>query len=146
GGTKLSKGDLALAKICADWPQARAVMREKLAAWESDGYGFNLDWLLRSVNTVLTGEAKFQHLHEKDAQAVRDALTRATTHIDAVLNLVAGRLGLDHDRVFFGRFAVPVMVRYLELVGGPLNGKRSDKLLFWYAQAAMWGRFSGSTE
>ena len=26
GGTKLSKGDLALAKICADWPQAREEM------------------------------------------------------------------------------------------------------------------------
>ena len=23
GGTKLSKGDLALAKICADWPEGR---------------------------------------------------------------------------------------------------------------------------
>lgn len=146
GGTKLSKGDLALAKICADWPQARAVMRDKLTAWESEGYGFNLDWLLRSVNTVLTGEAKFQYLHEKDADQVRGALERTTVHIESVLNLVAGRLGLDHDRVFFGRFAVPVMVRYLELVGSPLNERRRDKLLFWYAQAAMWGRFSGSTE
>lgn len=31
GGTKLSKGDLALAKICADWPEARHVMKAKLA-------------------------------------------------------------------------------------------------------------------
>jgi hypothetical protein len=28
GGTKLSKGDLALAKICADWPEARDTMKE----------------------------------------------------------------------------------------------------------------------
>ena len=27
GGTKLSKGDLALAKICAQWPEARATMK-----------------------------------------------------------------------------------------------------------------------
>jgi hypothetical protein len=26
GGTKLSKGDLALAKICTDWPEARDIM------------------------------------------------------------------------------------------------------------------------
>ena len=109
GGTKLSKGDLALAKICADWPDARREMKGKLKEWVKADYEFNLDWLLRSVNTVLTGEAKFVFLHEKSAEEVRDALKRATRQIDACLNLVAGRLGLDHARVFFGRFAVPVM-------------------------------------
>lgn len=62
GGTKLSKGDLALAKICAEWPEARDAMKARLKDWKISGYDFNLDWLLRSVNTVLTGEAKFSHL------------------------------------------------------------------------------------
>ena len=150
GGTKLSKGDLALAKICADWPEGRDAMKAELKRWEQDGYHFNLDWLLRSVNTVLTGEAKFQYLHEKTADEVRAALSRATRHIDTSLNLIAGRLGLDHDQVFFGRFAVPVMARYLDQRDsrkrGPMDEQERDKLLFWYVQAAMWGRFSGSTE
>lgn len=150
GGTKLSKGDLALARISADWPEGRDAMRAKLAEWGKAGYQFNLDWLLRSVNTVLTGEAKFLHLHEKTADEVQDALNRATRHIDTILNLIGGRLGLDHNRVLFGRFAVPVMARYLDLRQqrrlGPMDERERDKLLFWYAQAAMWGRFSGSTE
>lgn len=150
GGTKLSKGDLALAKICADWPDGRGEMKAKLREWESSDYRFNLDWLLRSVNTVLTGEAKFQYLHDKSAEDVREALKHATTHIDQILNLIGGRLGLDHDQVFFGRFGVPVLARFLEqrrLRGaGPMNERERDKLLFWYVQAAMWGRFSGSTE
>jgi hypothetical protein len=150
GGTKLSKGDLALAKICADWPEGRDAMKTKLAVWAEHGYRFNLDWLLRSLNTVLTGEAKFQHLHEKTAEEVRDALTRSSNHIDTILNLISGRLGLDHDQVFFGRFAVPVMARYLDLRSerraGSMGEKERDKLLFWFSQAAMWGRFSGSTE
>lgn len=150
GGTKLSKGDLALAKICADWPEGRDQMKATLKEWAKADYHFNLDWLLRSVNTVLTGEAKFQFLHEKTAQEVQDALARTSKHIDMSLNLIGGRLGLDHDQVFFGRFAVPVMARYLDQrqskKAGPLGEKERDKLLFWYAQAAMWGRFSGSTE
>jgi len=64
GGTKLSKGDLALAKICADWPEARDMMKAKLAEWDGAGYHFNLDWLLRSVNTVLTGEQDLLHRRE----------------------------------------------------------------------------------
>lgn len=150
GGTKLSKGDLALAKICVDWPNGRAAMKSKLKEWEDAGYHFNLDWLLRSVNTVLTGEAKFQYLHDKNTGDVQDAFVRATRHIETCLNLIGGRLGLDHDQVFFGRFGVPVMARYLDQrerkKRGPLNEKERDKLLFWFVQAAMWGRFSGSTE
>ncbi len=146
GGTKLSKGDLALAKICADWPDARGEMKQALKCWAAHDYHFNLDWLLRSVNTALTGEAKFSFLHDKTADDVRDGLKRAVKRIDTCLNLIAGRLGLDHDQVLFGRFAIPVMVRYLDQRSGNLDAKEQDKLLFWFVQAGMWGRFSGSTE
>ncbi len=146
GGTKLSKGDLALAKICVDWPEARDTMKAKLNEWAKADYHFNLDWLLRSVNTVLTGEAKFQFLHDKSAKDIQDGLKRAIKHIDTSLNLINGRVGLDHDQVFFGRFGVPVMVRYLDQQSGSMNEKERDKLLFWFVQAGMWGRFSGSTE
>ncbi|RWK68312.1 DUF262 domain-containing protein [Mesorhizobium sp.] len=146
GGTKLSKGDLALAKICADWPDARDTMKAKLKEWTAAGYDFNLDWLLRSVNTILTGEAKFLYLHDKGSEDIQEGLKRATKRIDNCLNMIGGRLGLDHDQVFFGRFGVPVMVRYLDKHGGTLDEKERDKLLFWFAQAGMWGRFSGSTE
>lgn len=146
GGTKLSKGDLALAKICAEWPEARDSMKAKLKKWTEADYNFNLDWLLRSVNTVLTGEAKFSYLHDKGALDIQDGLKRASKYIDASLNLIAGRLGLDHDQVFFGRFGVPVMVRYMDQKKEVLSAVERDKLLFWFAQAGMWGRFSGSTE
>ncbi len=146
GGTKLSKGDLALAKICADWPEGRITMKNELKRWEKQGYQFSLDWLLRSVNTVLTGEAKFQFLHDRTPEEIQDALKRAVRHIDTSLNLISGRLGLDHDRVFFGRFAVPVMVRWLDQKQGEIDEKERDQILFWFVQAGMWGRFSGSTE
>lgn len=146
GGTKLSKGDLALAKICADWPEARATMKTKLKAWAQADFNFNLDWLLRSLNTVLTGEAKFSHLDDKTADDIQDGLKRSTKAIDTALNLIGGRLGLDHEQVLFGRFAIPVMVRFLDQNKGQLDEKQRDKMLFWFAQAGMWGRYSGNTE
>ena len=147
GGTKLSKGDLALAKICSDWPGARDHMKGALKRWEAAEYQFDLDWLLRNVNTVAMGEAKFVHLHNASPERIKDGLTRAVGSVDTLLNLIAGRLGLDHDRVFFGRYALPVMAHYLDRRGGRIaDAVERDKLLFWYLHAAMWGRFSGSTE
>ena len=149
-GTKLSQGDLALANICARWPQGRAAMKAELKRWESERYNFSLDWLLRSVNTILTGRAKFEFLHGKSAEEVREALARAARHIDSCLNMISGRLGLDHDQVLFARFAIPVMARYLdwrrEKKLGAMDQNESDKLLFWFVQCGMWGRFSASVE
>lgn len=146
GGTKLSKGDLTLAKIAVDWTEVRDFMKAEVKRWAKADYHFNLDWLLRSVNTVLTGEAQFKFLHDKNAEEIKDGLKRAIKYIDQSLNQISGRLGLDHDRVFFGRFGIPVMVRYLDKRKGQLDEKEWGKLLFWFAQSGMWGRFSGSTE
>ncbi len=148
GGTKLSKGDLALAKICAEWPEGREAMKQAVARWREEGdYHFELDWLLRIINTIVTGRAKFSHLHDVSPAAIQNGLKEAERSIDTLLNLIAGRLGLDHDRVLFGKFAFPVMARYLHSKGGQLNNSiERDRLLFWYVESAMWGRYSGSTE
>lgn len=107
-----------MAKICADWPDACDTMKAKLKEWTKAGFHFNLAWLLHSVNTELTDEAKYQFLHEKSAEEIQDGLKRATKHLDSSLNLISGRLGLDHNQVFFGPFGVPVMVRYFDQRSG----------------------------
>ncbi len=147
GGTKLSKGDLALAKICGTWPEGRERMQAILERWRDRGYDFTLDWLLRNVNAIVTGEARFVHLHDQPTAAIQDGLERAERCLDHALNLIDGRLGLDHDRVLFGRYALPVLARYIDRRGGQLaDGTEQDRLLYWYFQSAMWGRFSGTTE
>lgn len=147
GGTKLSKGDLALAKICASWPEARDQMRSLIERWGADGYKFTLDWVLRNINAIVTGKAEFVHLHDRSIQEIRDGMNRAEKSIDHALNLIASRLGLDHDQALFGKYAVPIMAHYIDRRGGRLTeSPEQDQLLYWYFQSAMWGRFSGSTE
>lgn len=146
GGTKLSKGDLAFARISAAWPNARKKMNAKLEEWKSSGYDFDLDWLIRSITTILTGRAQFEGLQGRGADEFKEGFDRAVKQIETCLNLIANRLGLDHDRVFFGKYAVPVMAQYLDVLGRNLEPAESSQMLYWYVQASMWGRFSGSTE
>jgi hypothetical protein len=107
GGIKLSKGDLALAKVCADCPEARDYMKDQLLQWEDAGFSFDLDWLLGNVNTVLTGEARFRALHNVRRSQFEDGLKRSIKACNFLLNLVSSRSGLDHDRVLFGRYGFP---------------------------------------
>lgn len=147
GGTKLSQGDLALAKICTRWPGMRGEMKKALEKWEKAGYDFDLDWLLRSVNTTMNGEAKFRFLDDKSAKEMQDGLNLAVGKIGDCLDIISGRLGLDHDRVLFAHNAISVMVRYLVKHGDKtIPAEERDKLLFWFLQVSMWGRFSSSVE
>ncbi|MCH9733551.1 MAG: DUF262 domain-containing protein [Actinomycetia bacterium] len=147
GGTKLSKGDLALAKLCAEWPDARKELRDHLDRWTKAGFRFSLDWLLRNTTAVATGRALFSSLTGVSAADFETALGKSVNHIGTFLDAASGRLGLDHDRVLMGRYATPVITRLLHLNGGGFtDSKHRDKVLYWYVHSALWGRFSGSTE
>ncbi len=133
GGTKLSKGDLALAKVCAAWPDARAELNKRLDKWRAAGYHFRLEWLLRCVTTEVTGNGFFSALEHVDTPQFQQGLVQAEKHIDALLNLIAARLGLDFDDVLGSRYSFPLLVRYLARRNGHLADHRErDMLMYWY--------------
>lgn len=147
GGTKLSGGDLALARVCAEWPAARATMRKRLDSWSSSGYVFSLGWLLRNVAAVASGRAQLSHLDKINSRQLKAALDDTTKHISLFLDVVRSRLGLDHDRVLMGRYAFPVICRFLSLHNGSFPSSADmNKMLYWYIHAAVRGRFTSSTE
>jgi len=147
GGTKLSKGDLALAKVCAEWPEAREEMSRRLEKWRAAGYEFRLELLLRVVNAIVTGRAPFSALGDRSPREIRVGVERAERAIDTILNTMASRLGLDHGSVVPAVYAFPAMARYLSDRDFRFADHRErDLLLYWYLQAAMWGRYAGSTE
>ena len=147
GGTKLSHGDLALAKICAEWPSAREEMKKRLAKWTKAGFAFDLDWLLRNINAILRNESRFDAMKDVTTAEFQEGLKSAERTTDTLLNLIASRLGLDHGDVLGSRYAFPVMARY---VAGKkykiTDHKDRDKLLYWYIQTLLWGRYAGSVE
>jgi hypothetical protein len=147
GGTKLSAGDLALARICADRPSARTELRKMLDAWEVAGYRFTMEWLLRCVTSVVTGQAKFTSLRTTSSDEFETGLKKVEQSINFLLNLVADRLGLDHDRVLAGRYAFTALVRLVSDRGGIVTDHvEQQRILYWYVHNFLWGRYSGSTE
>ena len=82
-----------------------------------------------------------------DVNQFKEGLVRAEKSIDSLLNLISSRLGLDHDRVLGSRYSLPLLARFLDARGGDF-GRALDqgKLLYWYINTMLWGRYSGSTE
>ena len=146
-GRTLTQGDLALAKISGSWPNAREAFRNRLAKWKKRDYDFDIPWLLRNVNAIVTGEARFVHLHNETTANIQNGLDRAEHSIDYALELIANRLGLDYGGVLKAPYALPVMSRYIDQRGGKItDGVESDRLIYWYFLGAMRSYFSGSIE
>lgn len=147
GGTKLSSGDLALARICADWPDARNELRVLLDGWKNRGFDFKQEWLLRCTTAIATGQASFGSLRNVSVDEIALALKRAEQAVNFLLNLLGDRLGISHDRVLAGRGALAVLARLVDGEGGYVTSHlQQQRLLFWYVHNFLWGRYSSSTE
>ena len=45
------------------------------------------------------------------------------------------------------RYSFPLLTRYLAQRGGRFDDHRErDRLLYWYVNTMLWGRYAGSTE
>ncbi len=139
---------MALAKIAAKWPAVREEMTKIVEKWKEHHFSFTLDWLLRCVNAVIHGESVFTHLHETPRDVFENGLRRTEKHVDKILNQISSKLGLDHTRVLFAKYAIPVLVRHIELhKQGKMHGAVEwNLMLYWFLQAGIHGRFSGTTE
>ena len=147
GGTKLSKGDLALAKVCSEWADARDQLKAVLTRFNKAGYSFSMEWLLRCLTVYLTGQPYFNVLGQTPIEEIKKTLPKTEKTIGTCLDHIGTRLGLDHDRVLGGVFSLVTMIGYIQYRGGKLAGSSEwDKLLYWYVHAFLWGRYGSSTE
>lgn len=146
GGTKLSKGDLAMAKVSAEWPDARERMNDKLRKWSGYGYNFSLDWLLRCINAIVTGQSQFEFVSEISADAFQDGLKRAERHIDSVLYMLRTNLGLVDSSVLRSPNSLPALISYFDKIDGIPDYHQQCRLLYWYVFSALRGRYSSASE
>lgn len=147
GGTKLNKGDLALAKICSMWPDARNEMKKYLKQLQSAGYYFSLEWLLRCITVYMTGRPYFSELDKYSIDDFKKSLYETEQMIGLCLDHIGSRLGLDHDRVLASKFAIATMIGYLHAQSSTkLDNAHWNKLMYWYIHTFLWGRYASATE
>ena len=147
GGTKLSKGDLALAKICGQWKNGRDVLRAVLEKYSKAGYEFSMDWLLRCITVYLTKQPYFIHLGNTSIEEIKAAVPAVDKMIGSCLDQIASRLGLNNTHVMTGGFAIATMIGYVHEKGkAGMTEVEWNRMMYWYVHSFLWGRYTGSTE
>lgn len=147
GGRKLSKGDLALARIAGQWPEVRDEMQRRLSKWRQSGFTADRDWLLRCVTVLVADAPEYEQLRNKPIAEIQQALEQSEPVIDRLLAATRTHLGMDTTKVHNSKQAFPAMVKYLAHNSGDFpDDAAKAQLLHWYISASIWGRFSGPTE
>lgn len=147
GGTKLTWGDLTLARICSQWPECRDEMKDCLAKWEAVGFKANLDWLLRAMIVIVYNNPQFDRIDAIDIPALKEGLSKAEKAVDCLLETFRTHLFIDKDNLYKNKFGLHVLIKYISDNNGRFPEQSTMfQLLHWYLTSTIWGYFSGTPD
>lgn len=147
-GTPLKKADLALAHVCSIWPEAREELRSFARRMRKEGFGIDLDFLIRCVAAVGSGSVlltgSFFRVPAENHQAAWNTVRNSFEYLVNVLR---------HDAFVDSIGDLPTpnvlipLVVYLARNGSSFSDDRQKRLfLRWMFLTGLWARYSGSTE
>lgn len=147
-GTPLNKADLALARVCSYWPEARETLRRARDGFEKAGFSFDLEFLTRCISSVAVGNIYFEGGFDKtEPEKIKDAWSSTSKTLEYLVNLLRNDAYIDSSENLNTPYVLIPLVVYLTRQGGIFKKDVEKKrFLHWMYAALMWGRYSGSME
>jgi hypothetical protein len=146
-GTRLSASDLALAHICASWPEARQSFRAAQAGLAEHHFDFNLDVYTRITATVATGSGLYDSLYTTPIETIQQAWAKGKQALEYLVNVLRGDAYIDQSRHLKTAYPLYPLIVHIARNGGTFAGEHEKRdFLHWMYAALMWGRYSGSSE
>jgi len=147
-GTTLTKSDLALARVCTVWPEARTNLRSFSEEMGKHGFPLDLNFLIRALAATSCGsvllEGSFFTVNADEFQA---AWKKVKTSIEHLVNVLKHDAYIDTLRDLPTPNVLLPIVVYLSGHGGTFTSPvERAKFLRWMFLACVWARYSGSTE
>lgn len=150
-GTKLTAAELVLTHVVGRWPQARRVMKDKMADFKDRGFDFTLDQLTRMLVITLTDSAlfsentklKYDSFTKEDYQGAWTKVSKALDYLIPILKQDAYITSTDD--LSTNNVLIP-MVAYLVKNDTRFSTQLKYRFIKWMMLALMWARYSGQTE
>jgi hypothetical protein len=149
-GTRLREAELAMAQLAFHWPGA--LVREfetALDHYEQANYNLEARFLMRCYVSIATGQSRFRSLTslwKKDTAELKEIWRRTSKAVDHIINFLKNNAGIESSDWIPSINALVPMVVYLSRKQGQLTNDEEKGLLFWFFEATIHGRFTGSPE
>jgi hypothetical protein len=113
-GTELSKANLALARICVGWPEARDVLNSAQQHFEAAGFKFKLEFFTRCISAVAVGNTYFEGGFDKAApEVVLNAWNESERALEYLVNILRNDAYIDSPDTLSTPYVLLPLVVYL---------------------------------
>ena len=153
-GMTLSKADLALAHICASWPEARESLKTTHKKLSDEGFnltsrkGRELEFWIRSLAAVATDSVLLDgSFYKSDIEAIKDAWPKVTRSAEYLINILRTDAYIHSSSRLSTPYVLLPLIKHLSTHGYAFSSELEKRLLlYWFYAAQMWARYSGATE
>jgi hypothetical protein len=146
-GTKLTDADLALAHITGKWPQARQVMKDKIAELRDKRFGFGLTFMVRCLVGVVHNRALFETIHQTAAPELKAGWEKLTRILDYLVTLLPGQAHIQSTEDLNTTNVLVPAVAYLARHNNKFGSDREmRRFVHWMYAASVWSRYTSQTD
>ena len=149
-GTRLKEAELAMAQLAFHWPGALVKKFEgALDDYAQANYDLEARFLMRCFVAVSTNQSRFRHLSalwKKSPTELEDIWKRTKKAVDHTINFLRNNAGIESSGWIPSINALVPLVVYFSKKQDQLTDNEVKGLLFWFFEATIHGRFTGSPE
>ena len=153
-GMTLSKADLALAHICASWPEARQSLKATHKKLSDEGFnlmslkGRELEFWIRALAAVATDSVLLDgSFYKSNIEAIKDAWPKVTRSAEYLINILRTDAYIHSSSRLSTPYVLLPLIKHLSTHGYAFSSElEKRRLLYWFYAAQMWARYSGSME
>jgi len=153
-GMTLSKADLALAHLCASWPEARQNLRETHHRLSDTGFnlttlkGRELEFWVRCLASVATDSVLLDGtFYKSNIDSIKDAWPKVVKSAEYLVNLIRTDAYVYSSNQLTTPYVLLPLIKYLTTQGHSFDSELEKRhFLYWFYAAQMWARYSGSLD
>lgn len=153
-GEALSKGDLALAHMCASWPEARASLKETHEKFKEIGFDLKtqknraLEFWVRALALIATGSVLLDgSFYKTNIEIIKEAWPKLEKSTEYLVNVLRNDAYIDSSQNLTTPYVVLPIIKYLSSHGYSFDSEiEKQRFLYWFYAAQMWARYSGQLD
>jgi hypothetical protein len=145
-GTKLTEADLALTHMTGKWSQARRELKSKIESLKKENFTFDLTFMTRALNAVVTQRAIFEILHKVPKEELIIGWNKLSKILDYLIIILPERAFINHNwDLNTNNILIPWIAYLAKNEGKFTNEKGFSDALHWLYAAHTWARYSSQT-
>jgi hypothetical protein len=145
-GTRLRSSDLALAQITSAWPGSMKLFEEFVDQCIKKDFYFDENFLVRCLICIATDQAKFDNMRQMSLDKLKHSWELTKKGVQNTINFLKNNAFVDSSALLPSPILLVPLVYYSSKEDLCVTPEIEKKFLYWFYNAAIWGRYSASME